>query len=151
MGWRDASSGATPISLAEMQRLNIKIDLMVTGTSAISHSGIRLGKGHGFFDLEWDMLSRLEMVSAETPCVAVVHDCQVIDAVLQPDIFDTVCDLIVTHTQVIEIDVLQDRHAPKPSCGILWERLQPHMLDEIPPLQELQKLERSPRHASVAS
>ena len=31
--------------------------MMVTGASAITPSGIRFGKGHGYFDLEWAMLS----------------------------------------------------------------------------------------------
>ena len=31
------------------------IDLMVTGASAITPGGIRFGKGHGYFDLEWAM------------------------------------------------------------------------------------------------
>ena len=32
-----------------------KIDLMLTGASAVSKNGVRFGKGHGFFDLEWGM------------------------------------------------------------------------------------------------
>jgi 5-formyltetrahydrofolate cyclo-ligase len=144
-GMEDPSLGATQISLTEMLHLKLKIDLMVTGTGAINLRGIRFGKGHGFFDLEWGMLSSLGMVNSSTPCVAVVHDCQVIDAVLQPEIFDTVCDLIATPTRVIEVDISKESLVPKPSCRILWDRLQSNMLEDIPALRELQDLERSRR------
>jgi 5-formyltetrahydrofolate cyclo-ligase len=141
-GMEDPSSGAAHISLTQMLHLNLKIDLMVTGTGAINLRGIRFGKGHGFFDLEWGMLSSVGMVNSSTPCVAVVHDCQVIDAVLQPELFDTVCDLIVTPTRVIEVDMSKESLVPKPSCRILWDRLQPNMLENIPCLRELEQLER---------
>jgi 5-formyltetrahydrofolate cyclo-ligase len=142
-GMEDPSSGAMHVSLTQMVQLNLKIDLMVTGTGAINLSGIRFGKGHGFFDLEWGMLSSLEMVNAETPCVAIVHECQVMDAVLRPEIFDTVCDLIITPTRVLDLNFSKERLVPKPNCGILWDRLQPNMLEDIPPLRELQELGRS--------
>jgi 5-formyltetrahydrofolate cyclo-ligase len=59
---------------------------------------------------------------------------------LYPEEFDTVADVIFTPTRVIEVA------APhKPTCGILWNRLDPHMLDSIPPLQELKALEPSLR------
>jgi 5-formyltetrahydrofolate cyclo-ligase len=148
-GMEDASSGATHISLTQMLHLNLKIDLMVTGTGAINLSGIRFGKGHGFFDLEWGILSTLNMVNSDTPCVAVVHDCQVIGAVLRPEIFDTICDLIITPTRVVEVDLSEKRLTPKPICGILWDRLQPDMLADIPPLRELQALEHSRRRGHV--
>lgn len=36
--------------------------------------GVRFGKGHGFFDLEWGMFSDLKLVDENPPVVAVVHD-----------------------------------------------------------------------------
>ena len=38
-----------PVSLAIIQQ-RYKIDLLVTGGSAVTRSGSRFGKGHGFFD-----------------------------------------------------------------------------------------------------
>lgn len=150
-GMEDPSSGAMHITLTQMQQVDTKIDLMVTGTGAINLSGIRFGKGHGFFDLEWGILSSLSMVNADTTCAAVVHDCQVIDAVLRPEVFDTVCDLIFTPTRVINTRLSSLCLAPKPNCGILWHRLQANMLEDIPPLNELQELEHSQRHRHVES
>ena len=127
---------ATPLTLDEIRRELPVIDYMITGTGAINEQGIRFGKGHGFFDAEWGMLHRIGVISAKTPSAAVVHDCQVLRETLHPEIFDTVADVIFTPTRTIEVD-----HPHKPTCGIVWDLLDPHMLDTIPPLQELRTLE----------
>ncbi|PSR80512.1 hypothetical protein BD289DRAFT_455273 [Coniella lustricola] len=124
-----------PVSLQEIAGLGLEVGLMVTGTGAINTKGIRFGKGHGFFDLEWAMLYSLGVVSVETATAAVVHDCQVLEEELVAEMFDTVCDLIVTPTRVIEADVVG-----KPTCGVLWDLLEEGMLEDIPPLQELRTL-----------
>lgn len=129
-----------PVTLAEIQKLDLKVNLMVTGTGAINHAGIRFGKGHGFFDLEWAMLTSIGVVNNSVPCIAVVHDCQVLDQELHPEIFDTVCDYVVTPTVIRE--VTRQAAVQKPACGILWDKLQPGMLDDIPPLLELQSMQR---------
>jgi 5-formyltetrahydrofolate cyclo-ligase len=123
------------ISLAELRQRG-PLDVLVTGASAVSRSGVRFGKGHGFFDLEWAMFYQIGIARADTPVVAVVHDCQVLEDDLTPDTYDTLCDLIVTPTRLIEVP-----HAQKPTHGVLWDRLEPGMLDSIPPLRELQALQ----------
>jgi 5-formyltetrahydrofolate cyclo-ligase len=62
---------------------------VVTWTSEINLSGIRIWKGDGFFDYEWGMFFSLKMVKSVPPCMVAVHDCQVLDAELQPEVFDT--------------------------------------------------------------
>ncbi|KAK8087549.1 hypothetical protein PG997_002510 [Apiospora hydei] len=126
------------MSLAEIASLDLQIGFMVTGTGAINHNGIRFGKGHGFFDLEWAMLYTLKVVHQDTMTAAVVHDCQVLDEELIPETYDTVCNLIVTPTRV-----LRPEAAMQPTCGILWYRLENGMLDDIPPLQELLAMEKA--------
>jgi 5-formyltetrahydrofolate cyclo-ligase len=121
------------VSLAELRRRG-RLDLIVTGASAVNPAGVRFGKGHGFFDLEWAMLYQLGVVDETTPIVAFVHDCQVVDVALDLSPFDTVCDLIVTPTRVLAIPNPQ-----KPTLGVIWDRLEPGMLDDIPPLQELRR------------
>ncbi len=123
------------ISLAELAE-RYRVDLLVTGASAVSRAGVRFGKGHGFFDLEWAMLYQIGVVDADTPVVAFVHDCQVVDVDLEPSPFDTVCDWIVTPTQLIQVP-----NPHKPVSGVLWDMLKPGMLEDIPPLRELQELE----------
>ncbi|KAI0015951.1 5-formyltetrahydrofolate cyclo-ligase [Xylariomycetidae sp. FL0641] len=120
------------VTLADVVALGLDVGFMVTGTGAVNRRGIRFGKGHGYFDLEWAMLFELGVVRADTRTAAVVHDCQVLDQELRPEVFDTVCDLVVTPTRTIHADAAQ-----KPTCGILWDKLEPNMLADIPPLQEL--------------
>ena len=50
--------------------------------------------------------------------------------------FDTVADVIFTPTRTIEV---RDPH--KPTCGIVWDLLDPRMFETIPPLQELKAME----------
>lgn len=123
-----------PVTLSDIAKMPV-IDYMVTGTGAINHDGVRFGKGHGFFDAEWGMLYQLGRISADTPSAAVVHDCQVLEEKLTPDVYDTVADVIFTPTRTIEV-----KSPHKPTCGILWDRLDPHMYETIPPLQELKAM-----------
>jgi len=127
---------AMPLTLADIRRMLPRIDYMITGTGAINEQGVRFGKGHGFFDAEWGMLYRIGVISGATPTAAVVHDCQVLAETLHPEVFDTVADAIFTPTRTIEV-----ANPHKPRCGILWDRLDPHMLATIPPLQELREME----------
>ena len=124
-----------PLSLKDIAATIGKVDYMVTGTGAINHEGVRFGKGHGFFDAEWGMLYQLARITTDTPCAAVVHDCQVLTEVLTPDVYDTVVDVIFTPTRTIEVS-----GPHKPTCGIIWDRLDQHMYDTIPPLQELKAM-----------
>lgn len=127
-----------PLTLAQIRDLLPRVDFMVTGTGAINEQGVRFGKGHGFFDAEWGMLFRLGRIDTATPAAAVVHDCQVLDEPLHPEVFDTVVDAIFTPQRTIEVT---DPH--KPTCGIVWDLLDPQMYATIPPLQELKALEAS--------
>ena len=124
-----------PMTLANMMEVKLQVDLLVTGTGAIDLNGVRFGKGHGFFDLEWAMLFTLKVITPYTPTVAIVHDCQILDSALDSEIYDTACDVITTPTRTINVP-----NARKPTCGVLWEHLAEGMLDSIPSLQELQDL-----------
>jgi 5-formyltetrahydrofolate cyclo-ligase len=128
----------TPMSLADIRDKLPRLDYMITGTGAINEEGVRFGKGHGFFDAEWGMLYRIGKISSATPSAALVHDCQVLTETLYPEVFDTVADAIFTPTRTIEVS-----NPHKPTCGIVWDLLDPHMLATIPPLQELQAMEPS--------
>jgi 5-formyltetrahydrofolate cyclo-ligase len=122
------------ISLKEIQQRYL-VDLMVTGGSAVTRSGIRAGKGHGFFDIEWATLYSLGVVNTSTPIVDIVHDCQVVDEGFEINPFDTICDFVITPTQIIRIPFPQ-----KPTGGIYWDKLEPGMMDRISILKELQRL-----------
>jgi 5-formyltetrahydrofolate cyclo-ligase len=125
---------ARPISLEEINRLG-EIDIMVTGASAVSMDGVRVGKGHGFFDLEWGMFSDLELVNEKTPVITVVHDVQLVEDKLQPGATDIAVDFIATPTKLIEVQ----RRTKRPH-GIKWELLDPIQIELTPPIQELQRM-----------
>jgi 5-formyltetrahydrofolate cyclo-ligase len=108
---------------------------MLTGASAVSLDGVRFGKGHGFFDLEWGMFTDIGIVDDRTPVVAVVHDCQVVEDKLTPSPTDIIVDTIATPTRLVRVD----RAYPRPR-GIHWDRLEPEVIAATPPLQELQRL-----------
>jgi 5-formyltetrahydrofolate cyclo-ligase len=133
-----------PISLAEI-RDRYRFDLIVTGASAVSRSGVRFGKGHGFFDLEWAMFCHIGVVEQSTPVMAFVHDCQVVDIDLTPSPYDTICDMIMTPTRLMHV-----KNAQKPMHGVLWDRLEAGMLESISPLPELKQLEELGRLKRVS-
>lgn len=128
----------SPITLQEIKAEFGEVPLLVTGASAITPSGLRFGKGHGFFDLEWAMLWETGLVHLDTPVYAVGHDCQVIDADIEPTPFDTVVDYIVTPTGIKKAEMEQE----KPTVGIIWGKLEECMFENIPPLQEVYQLKK---------
>ena len=50
--------------------------LVVVASVAVSPSGTRLGKGLGYGELEWGILSDLGVIDTETVVMTTVHDCQ---------------------------------------------------------------------------
>jgi 5-formyltetrahydrofolate cyclo-ligase len=125
---------SAPIDLAGIQALG-DLDFIVTGCRAVTRGGVRLGKGFGYFDIEWGILSALGVAHDDTPIVVVCHDVQVLDDEFEPSPHDTLVDWIVTPTETIQVD----RTRPKPS-GIQWDRLQPEQLRGMPPLRDLQAM-----------
>jgi 5-formyltetrahydrofolate cyclo-ligase len=124
-----------PITLKEIGRMG-RLDFLVTGASAVSLNGVRFGKGHGFFDLEWGMFTELNVVDDRTPVTAVVHDVQVVDEALVPSPTDILVDHIATpeHFHVIHDRGVRPR-------GIHWELLEPKQIAATPPLQELRRMQ----------
>lgn len=120
-------------TLAQLASEIDRIPVLVSGASAITPSGIRFGKGHGYFDLEWAMFYTKGLVDVDCTVVAVGHDCQVVDVPVQVRPYDTAIDLIVTPTKVLETR----NEFPKPTHGVMWYLLEDDMLGRIPPLQEL--------------
>ncbi|MGH1483571.1 MAG: 5-formyltetrahydrofolate cyclo-ligase [Geminicoccales bacterium] len=123
-----------PITLAEIAERGA-FDFMVTGASAVSMDGVRFGKGHGFFDLEWGMFTDLGLADESTPVVAVVHDVQVVEETLQPSPTDILVDHIVTPTARHDVE----RKALRPR-GVKWDLLDPTQIAATPPLLELQRI-----------
>lgn len=125
----------TPMTLQEIKEEFNHVELLFTGASAMTPSGIRFGKGHGYFDLEWAMMWEMSLVDLSSVCFGLGHDCQVVDADVEPAPYDTVVDYIVTPSKIVKTEKVQE----KPTLGILWDKLEEGMFDNIPPLQEVYK------------
>ncbi|MEU6645048.1 5-formyltetrahydrofolate cyclo-ligase [Saccharomonospora sp. NPDC046836] len=125
---------ATPTPLARL-RGGEPLRLLVTGGSAISRNGIRFGKGHGYFDLEWAMLSEIGLTTGESEIVDIVHDAQVVDEVLTGEPHDVPVDWIVTPTRTIHVP----DHGREPG-RVRWELLPGTEHEHLPPIEELRGL-----------
>jgi len=135
---RGVAKHGTPVALNEAYT----VDLVVVGSTAVCpRTGARVGKGEGFAELEWGILSAQGNLDAsECLVVTTVYDCQVVEEDL-PDgetwaltKHDVPVDVIVTPTRVIRVP---DR-APKPS-GIFWDLLSPQKLAAIRVLRQLKR------------
>ena len=121
-----------PLSLAELAAGGV-FGLLVTGSAAVSVTGVRFGKGHGYFDLEWAMLSELGLIDGRTEVVALVHDCQVVEEPLPAQPHDVVVDRIVTPTRTVDVD-----HPPRPPGRIRWDALRGGELKDLGVVAQLE-------------
>jgi len=80
----------------------VKVDLFVAGSVAVSPNGGRLGKGTGYSDQEYAILKDSGSLAPETPVVTTVHDAQIVEKIPR-DEWDVPVDVIVTPTKVIRI------------------------------------------------
>ncbi|AGN02769.1 5-formyltetrahydrofolate cyclo-ligase [Salinarchaeum sp. Harcht-Bsk1] len=109
------------------------VDLIVSGSVAVSTDGTRIGKGEGYSDLEFAVLSELGAVDESTTVVTTVHDRQVLDDLPDPGDHDVPLDLLVTPERTIRTE----RSGARPE-GVDWPLLDPDRIAEIPVLQQLQ-------------
>ena len=110
-----------------------KIDLLITGAVAVARDGVRIGKGAGFFDLEYVILRTIGSINEKTPIIALVDDIQIFDTLPREE-KDVAIDFIVTPTQVIDIKT----SIPRPQ-GIDWSHLNSKAIKRMRPLAELFK------------
>lgn len=111
-----------------------RVDFIVEGSVAVDKYGGRLGKGHGYGDLEWGILRELGLVGEETPIATAVHDLQVFEEKLPQEPHDVPVDYISTPTRLIH--AVGGRSKPK---GIIWSILDTEKIREIPILRELSR------------
>ena len=107
------------------------IDLIVSGSVAVSEAGTRIGKGEGYSDLEYAVLREFGLVDSGTPVATTVHEHQIVDD-LVPDAHDVPLSLVVTPERVVQTETPFDRPA-----GIDWDALPDDRISEIPVLGRL--------------
>ena len=125
---------ARPVNLAELTGIG-RFDFLATGASAVTTDGIRFGKGHTYFDIEWGMFTDLGLVDEATPVAAIVHDVQVVDDQLSVSATDIPVDYIATPTRLTAVE----RNTRRPR-GIRWDLLTPDEIVGTPPLRELARM-----------
>lgn len=106
------------------------IDLVVSGSVAITEAGARVGKGEGYSDLEYAVLCELGLVNADTPIATTVHDSQVVDDNVEVKAHDVPMDLIVTPNRTVRTKTEYE----KPS-GVFWGELSEERIAEMPVLE----------------
>jgi 5-formyltetrahydrofolate cyclo-ligase len=104
------------------------IDLVVCGTVAVNHDGVRIGKGGGYSDLEFGLLVEAGLVADRTLLVTTVHPLQILAEPLPETDHDFRVDLVVTPDEIVRTP------APKRPRGVLWEHLDDAKIAAVPAL-----------------
>lgn len=110
------------------------VDLIVSGSVAVTERGERIGKGEGYSDLEFAILREFGLVDDETTIVTTVHEIQVVNEEIPTTPQDVPIDWLFTPERSVRTGS-PDR---KPT-GIEWNILSEERLDEIPALQRLEQ------------
>ena len=79
---------------------DVKVDLFIAGSVAVSLTGERLGKGTGYSDQEYALLKNAGALSPKTLAVTTVHDVQIVENIPSQE-WDVPIDVIVTPTRII--------------------------------------------------
>jgi len=114
-----------------------KIDLVVCGSVAVNRRGARVGKGGGFSDLEFALLTERKLIGPKTPIVTSVHPLQIVDEEIPMTEHDIPLSAIVTPDEMIEIKT----SFPRPT-GIYWNMLPEEKIDAIPVLKAKHRAKR---------
>jgi 5-formyltetrahydrofolate cyclo-ligase len=114
-----------PVAVEDMPA----VDLVVCGTVAVNRTGIRVGKGGGYSDLELALLIEAGLIGERTTIVTTVHPLQLLDEELPETQHDFRVDVIVTPDEVIRTG-----GGNRPP-GILWDHLDDEKIESIPVLK----------------
>ena len=123
---KGATQYGRPVSLDEVK----KIDLIICGSVAVNRKGARVGKGGGYSDLEFALLTEEKKIGPHTPIVTSVHPLQIVDDEIPMTEHDIPLTAIVTPAEIIAIKPRFKR--PK---GIYWELLPDEKIQAIPVLK----------------
>jgi 5-formyltetrahydrofolate cyclo-ligase len=121
---RGAAEHGRPCSIRDVEA----IDLVVCGSVAVDSRGARVGKGGGYSDLEFALLTEEGAITDRTVIVTTVHPLQILDGRLPETAHDFRVDLVVTSDRV-----LRSRRTRRPP-GILWDHLDEEQIEAVPAL-----------------
>jgi 5-formyltetrahydrofolate cyclo-ligase len=129
---KGAAQYGGPVSLDEVKN----IDLIICGSVAVNRQGARVGKGGGYSDLEFALLTEEKKIGPTTPILTSVHPLQISDGDLPMTEHDIPLTAIVTPEEVIEVHSLLLRR-PK---GIYWKMLPEEKIEAIPILRAKRRI-----------
>lgn len=105
------------------------VDVVLSGSVAVTETGARVGKGEGYADLEFALLAEFDRVDGDTTVASTVHPMQVVPAsFVTPALHDVALDLVVTPDRVVETGVDRD------PATVDWAALSVEKRREIPVL-----------------
>ena len=130
-----SSEVGVPVGPEEMPA----IDLIVSGSVAVTEQGDRIGKGEGYSDLEFAVLREFGLVGDATPVATTVHEVQVVDETWAPSDYDVPLDLVVTPERLVETGAGEAGSGRQKPTGIDWSALSAERIAEIPILGRLQE------------
>jgi 5-formyltetrahydrofolate cyclo-ligase len=107
-----------------------RVDLVVSGSVAVTEAGHRVGKGEGYSDLEYGLLAGFDRVDDATTTATTVHERQVVDDA-PTGAHDVPMDLVVTPARTV-----RSGGGERPD-GIEWDTLSEDRLAELPALARL--------------
>ena len=130
---KGATQYGRPVTLDELK----KIDLVVCGSVAVNRRGARVGKGGGYSDLEFALLTEAGKIGPQTPIVTSVHPLQIVDEEIPMTEHDIPLSAIATPTETIDLNPPFAR--PQ---SIYWRLLPQEKIDDIPILTQRAKHRR---------
>lgn len=110
------------------------IDFIVSGSVAVSETGARIGKGEGYSDLEFAILSEFGRVDETTTVATTVHELQVLEESVPTAPHDVPLDLIATPRRTIR----PESRLETPG-GIRWDALTEEQVEAMPILGQLRE------------
>jgi 5-formyltetrahydrofolate cyclo-ligase len=122
-----AARHGRPVALEEVQ----PIDLIVCGSVAVNRDGARIGKGGGYSDLEYALLTEEGKIGPQTPVITSVHPLQITRSKIPMTEHDIPLNAIITPARLI---LLKPRYL-KPK-GIYWHLLPAEKIAAIPVLND---------------
>jgi 5-formyltetrahydrofolate cyclo-ligase len=128
---KGATMAGRPVTPRQMSR----IDMVVCGSVAVNRKGVRIGKGGGFSDLEFALLTEAGLIDRRTIIVTTVHPIQVLDEDLPETEHDFRVDLIVTP----EVVIRPRGHGRRKPKGIMWSHLDEEKIASIPALRSMRR------------
>ncbi|CAF2770660.1 unnamed protein product, partial [Rotaria sp. Silwood2] len=139
--WAATKPGAaelgTVIHLTALKQIHV--DLVIVASVVVNPiTGARIGKGKGYGDLEYAIMSQMGSVTNKTIVITTCHESQLINDLPNNvmEQHDLPVDIIVTPKRYIYTKRLFQR--PE---RVYWNKLDPDMILSIPVLQELKRLE----------